>query len=299
MPRIAHISDLHIPCEGDWPWSKMLFNKRSTGAVNLLTFRSDAHPFGICEELFADLNEQDVDHVILTGDLTNLSLEEEFERAHDVLSTLGDGRILSLVPGNHDKYVRDSVRDGRFEAWFGKWLHGGSSPPDPYPYTKHVAEGVHLMGLCSAIPTPPFMSWGRIGEPQMKRMQSAADKMGAGGDFRIAALHHNLHRRGSSRKDWSTMLKDRDVFIDALFEARIDLVLHGHTHVANRMEIVRGEQKLSIVGCGSSTWQSDAHPARYNVYSISGGALDAIHCRIRRSADQGFEADASPLTIDN
>ena len=299
MARIAHISDLHIPSPGNWPWSDMVFNKRITGAANLLTFRNDAHPFAACEELIADLNAHSVDHVILTGDLTNLSLEEEFERAHALLTKLGDGRKLSLVPGNHDKYVTSSVREGRFESWFGQWMHADGDENADYPYTKSIAEGVQFLGLCSAIPTPPFMSWGRLGSDQLERLIARAEAIDARRNFTIAAVHHNLHPRSSARKDWSTMLKDRDAFVDALFTAGIDLVLHGHTHEAHRMRIQRGDQSVSVVGCGSSTWNSPTHPARYNVYTIADGALEAIHCRIRRSAERGFEAEASPLAIES
>ena len=297
MARIAHISDLHIPCAGDWPWRNMIFNKRLTGAANLLTFRNDAPPFEVCEELVEDLRSQDIDHVILTGDLTNLSLEEEFERAHSLLSTIGDASKLSLIPGNHDKYVEQSVEDERFEFWFGPWMHGEGSEDHSYPYAKSIAEGVRLMGLCSAIPTPPFMSWGRLGEAQLTRLVGTARDTAAPGEFTIAALHHNLHPRGSARKDWSTMLKDREAFKDALFEARINLVVHGHTHEAHRMRLERGDHHVSVVGCGSSSWTQAEHPARYNIYTIEAGALEAIHCRIRRTEAGGFEPQSEPLTF--
>jgi len=48
----------------------------------------------------------------VTGDLTNLALVSEFGAARERLKRLGDARDVSIVPGNHDAYVRSYLQTG-------------------------------------------------------------------------------------------------------------------------------------------------------------------------------------------
>ena len=72
--RIAHISDLHLlDLEGAVP--RRIFNKRFTGWVNIRLNRGHTHkptPVHAAGKAFHDVG---VDHVVVTGDLTNLALE--------------------------------------------------------------------------------------------------------------------------------------------------------------------------------------------------------------------------------
>ncbi len=43
-----------------------------------------------------------VDHLVVTGDLTFSAEPREFERAAELLRPFADARKLSVVPGNHD-----------------------------------------------------------------------------------------------------------------------------------------------------------------------------------------------------
>ena len=61
------------------------------------------------------------DHVVVTGDLTNLALESEFELARDLFEReLGlDPSRVTIVPGNHDLYTRGALASRRFERYLG------------------------------------------------------------------------------------------------------------------------------------------------------------------------------------
>lgn len=81
---VLHLSDLHI--------------SESTDVASLLT------------PLLLDLAEQgcnQIDYLVLTGDITNRASRPEFERAFEFISSLLDAHSISaartiLVPGNHD-----------------------------------------------------------------------------------------------------------------------------------------------------------------------------------------------------
>ena len=116
--RIAHLSDLHLlDLKGVHP--RRFLNRRVTGMVNLLTKRRNAHSPQIFERLLEDILEQNVDHVVITGDVTNLALESEFERVAAYLRLLWDYQHVSLVPGNHDYYTGGARRAQRFGKRYG------------------------------------------------------------------------------------------------------------------------------------------------------------------------------------
>jgi 3',5'-cyclic AMP phosphodiesterase CpdA len=289
---IAQVSDLHVlALEGVSPLR--FLNKRLTGVANLLLGRRGAHPRSIQRALVADLAAQELDHVVVTGDLTNLALEPEFEAARRLLEPLGGPDRLSLVPGNHDVYTRGAERSGRFERYFAPWL--GQDPPlagdDGYPWHKRVGE-VHVVGLCSARARLPLLATGRVGDAQLARLAQLAERhrFRADGAYVVALVHHNLHRRGL-RKDRLHGLEDRVRVLTACREAGVDLLLHGHTHVAHRFRV--GD--LHVVGCGSSTWSDEdaERVARYNIYRVQDGALRSLEVRRYDPASGSFTLHAS------
>ena len=82
--RIAHISDLHVlALEGAIPYR--LFNKRATGYANLRLNRKHAHKSEIVRAIAAHLAQAAVDHVVITGDVSNLALETEFAAVRRIL----------------------------------------------------------------------------------------------------------------------------------------------------------------------------------------------------------------------
>lgn len=139
--RIIHLSDIHL-------W-RLTFNpirllgKRSVGMFELLGGR--ARRFRL--ERLADVVERVVslrpDHVLITGDLTTTSLPAEFADAREALAPLlTDPSHTTILPGNHDRYTRDSVRQRSFEATFGEFAPVGS-----YPWLKHLDPQTAVLGL--------------------------------------------------------------------------------------------------------------------------------------------------------
>ena len=288
--RVIQISDLHIP-DFESVHPRDFFNKRMTGGLNLLTKRRGAHPPELAERLIEDITNQHVDHVVVTGDVTNLSLPGEFQRASRLLRILGGYEHVTVVPGNHDVYTQGAAEQKRFESYFGHLHFGeGEGWEDwTFPAVKRVGD-ILIIGLSSAIATPPFMAYGRVGEDQLNRLPALLEKHPKG-LFRMALVHHNLHRRRSRFAEATAALQDRDAVVARLSMLDVDLVLHGHTHVAHRFSITRGEHTMLVVGSGSSTWNSGnpAHAARYNVYEIVEGQLERIRTRVYDQQRRRFE----------
>ena len=87
MIRLAHLSDPHLPL----PSARLseLFSKRFIGFQSWHRNRKRIHDPGILRALVADVRTCQPDHIVVTGDLVNISLKDEFAAAATWLQTLG------------------------------------------------------------------------------------------------------------------------------------------------------------------------------------------------------------------
>src|SRR5680860_825912 len=125
MFRLAHISDLHL---GPLPkiTSRELLSKRFTGYVNFKRNRSNPLDIDIVSRLFAYTKTLAPDHMVITGDLINLGLLAEITNAKDWLSLLGNPSNTTVILGNHDAYIRNSINQvlHHWQPWIcGDELH--------------------------------------------------------------------------------------------------------------------------------------------------------------------------------
>ena len=79
----------------------------------------------------------------------------EFAVAKKFLEGLGGPDRVSFVPGNHDAYVRTSMRD--VERYLSPWMTTDSGRYEGFPYVRMIGP-VALVGLSSAVPTGPFVA---------------------------------------------------------------------------------------------------------------------------------------------
>src|SRR5690606_24125384 len=141
---------------------------------------------GVIDRLVADLKVQTPDHVAVTGDLMNLALGGEIELARLWLEALGKPADVSVVPGNHDAYVRGALAKA-CAAW-SPYMSGdnaaGPARPGSFPYLR-VRGPVALIGVSSARATAPFMASGFFGESQAGRLSRLLDDARRRGLFRV------------------------------------------------------------------------------------------------------------------
>ena len=123
--RLAHLSDLHIgPLPRVAP--RQLLSKRLLGYLSWRTRKQRIHRMEVLAALRHDLQASAPDHVVITGDLVNLGLPAEFAQAGAWLRNLGTPEWISVVPGNHDAYVR--VGAGKsWEPW-ADYMRSDESP---------------------------------------------------------------------------------------------------------------------------------------------------------------------------
>src|SRR3954447_19814049 len=121
--RIAHFSDLHVLALDGVPPQRFL-NKRFTGWVNLRVKRAHKHRPAHVRAIAREITRAKVDHVVITGDLTNLALEQEFEATKQLLEDdlQLDAANVTVVPGNHDLYTRGALRARLFTTFFAHYM---------------------------------------------------------------------------------------------------------------------------------------------------------------------------------
>ncbi len=176
--------------------------------------------------LVADMLEQRPDHIAVTGDLVNLALEAEFAPARAWLESLGDSDGVTVVPGNHDAYVRATQH--RFAREWKDYLRGDDAlagDAAAFPLVRRRGP-VALIGVSSAVPTPPLMATGRLGRQQLEALEPILAQLAAEKLFRVLLIHHPLRS-----KSWAKRLTDAPQLLALLKRHGVELVLHGHDHI--------------------------------------------------------------------
>jgi 3',5'-cyclic AMP phosphodiesterase CpdA len=176
MFTLAHISDPHL---GPLPPVRAadLLNKRFFGYLSWVRRRRALHRPEVLAALAGDLATFAPDHLVVTGDLTNIALPEEFTQVAAWLEGLGSPEAVTAIPGNHDAYVAVPWEDSlaKWQAFMtsdpGAVIAGGpeAAPAEVFPIVRYRGP-LALIGLSSAQPTPLFCAHGTLGEAQLARL---------------------------------------------------------------------------------------------------------------------------------
>lgn len=297
--RLAHCSDLHLLSHDGARWLD-LANKRWIGAMNLLSNRSRHYHVDAFDDMVDDLNAAGVDHVLCTGDVTNLALRQEFEFARGKFDrlALGPGHV-TVIPGNHDAYVAEGVP--LFAELFAEfatcdpgweWTAADAAPgeqPDElrWPIVRVRGE-LALIGTSTSRATPWFTAYGRLGTGQLARLRRALADPRLAGKVRVVAIHHPpAGRRAQSR---IRGLRDHEAFAGVIGEAGADLIVHGHEH-RDMTEALSGPSgPIPVRGVCSGTYfhnQPD-RVARYRIYELVPGRPVSETVRVWDRARRAF-----------
>jgi 3',5'-cyclic AMP phosphodiesterase CpdA len=303
--RIAHFSDLHLlSLEGVPLWR--FLNKRLSGWANLRLKRGHIHRASYVRAIAREIARAKVDHVVVTGDLTNLALEPEFELARDVLrGELGiDPADVTVVPGNHDLYTRGALTSRRFEAYFGDWLRGDL--PElavdvggaRFPVVK-LRGSVAVVALSSAVPRLPLVAAGELGRAQRDALARVLAHPEVVRRTVVLALHHPAVDGWSGVKAHIEGLRDAPALLELLSRVPRGLILHGHLHRRIQRIVTTAAGKLHQVGATSASLH-DPSPDRmagFNVYEIDDGAVGRIEASVHDPSSGTFVRESVPRFV--
>ena len=260
---LAHLSDPHLTSLAGATW-RDLVNKRILGYLSWRGKRRHVYKREVLDRVVEDMRACEVDHIAVTGDLTHVGLAEECRDALDWLRGLGGADDVSLVLGNHDRYI-----DANWAKTVGQWREylTGDNTSDQAPWVR-IRGGVALIGVNTAVPSGPFFATGRVGDSQRTRLAAVLRELGTARLFRVVLIHHSPLAKAHI---WRKRLVDGEAVRNVIRESGAELVIHGHEH-AEAYDVVptaTGACVVSAVPSGSA----DRHRAAgWNCYRVSGSA---------------------------
>ena len=181
--RIVHISDLHF-----WHITLnplRLMGKRLLGMGNLILNRARNFKMESMTVLVERVKELKPDHVLVTGDATTTSLDEEFQAARRALAALTrHSSFLTVLPGTTDRYTRDSERNSIFEKHFAEF-----APSPSYPWLKPIGQETAILGL-DPCHSNPISARGAISTAQLQKAAALLDQAGPNVKRLLVACHY-------------------------------------------------------------------------------------------------------------
>jgi 3',5'-cyclic AMP phosphodiesterase CpdA len=301
--KIAHFSDLHLLSLSGVPFWRFL-NKRLTGWANLRLKRGKSvHRASYVRAIARQVTQMGVDHVVITGDLTNLALESEFALVSEVLSgELGvPASEVTVVPGNHDVYTRGAGASHRFERALAPYLVSDlpelavDTAGGRFPVVK-LRGAVAIIGLSSAVPRPPFVAAGEIGPSQLRALSDVLAHPDVAGRTIVLAVHHPPHNDWPAHKRYVEGLRDGAELLERLGAAPRGIILHGHLHRRIQRVLTQPGGRWEQLGATSASLHHEEpeRMAAFNVYTIDGAGP-----RIARAQAHVYSGDAQSFRLDS
>ena len=252
MIEIAHLTDLHI---GPLPRARIseLLSKRILGFLSWHRKRHRIHTPETLDALLDDLSAMPPDHIVITGDLVNISLPGEFVRAANWLERLGRSEDAMLIPGNHDAYVDGGYRE-RWGLWRA-WMRSDDRSDGRFPLVRRFGS-VAVIGLSSAVPSPVGCAYGRLGDTQIQELEKTLRRLGDDGLFRIVLVHHPPLVGIGARRN----LRDGEEFRRVVGAVGAELILSGHEHRFELGEIAGPSGGVPVVVGPSASADDHHHP---------------------------------------
>lgn len=205
------------------------------------------------QRILEDIDHLDADHVIFTGDLTAMGDGAEFEAVHASVRHLTDEGMLTVIPGNHDRYT-DAPGERHFERVFAGQL--ASAMPEyadatGYPFVRLLGDDVALIGLDSTrVPGWSQYVVGHLGATQLAALTRILDDPRLT-DRTVHVLSHHGPLSPDGRREWmESALIDGPALLRVL-EGRDVMLHHGHSHIRSWQRA--GDERPHLFGGGSST----------------------------------------------
>jgi 3',5'-cyclic AMP phosphodiesterase CpdA len=208
------------------------------------------------------------DHVIISGDLTEIGAPGEYEEFADILheSQIKPERI-TIVPGNHDLY---STADGWRWALAGPlaaFAANGSGEPGKVVH----GPGFDMLPVDTTFHQPVTRSAGVLVGAEFEAIaRRAADPVFSDRPM-VLVQHHPPFVRGTSAWHWIDGLIGAQRMMALLESFRHLYVLHGHMHSIVDRALSCGTRRIF----GTTAVVDDNSGPRVRMYDVRDGRLEA------------------------
>lgn len=267
--RIIWLSDLH-------------FSKEHHAFKN--TVGSDNSLFNVVNEKLDSIKYKNFSRVLVTGDFTFRSSEEEFKQAQQFFEKLSSvysitGERFAFCPGNHDmeyakeEYTDDSAVDLTYDEAKKNYIEFYERIREitANEYINSIQRFITLNGKLIELicintcilqqDSSHFRGMGFAGNDQLRYLKKILKKTEKMNAVRILAMHHNMlpvaYSETPQVNPMYSILLDSEAISQFCIENNISIVLHGHTHKEFYTEITRkdsggNKKNIYVVGLGST-----------------------------------------------
>jgi 3',5'-cyclic AMP phosphodiesterase CpdA len=147
----------------------------------------------------------------------------------------------------------------------------GERAGEAYPFLQRH-EDVALVGVSTAVPTPPLDATGEVGDAQLARLEAMLRQTGEEKLCRVVLIHHPVVE-GTAKHNHR--LHDLAAFDAVIARTGAELILHGHEH--HRIDATlpgpSGDVPVHGIGSSTSTSQRPGHEAALALYEAGSAGI--------------------------
>jgi len=282
MRRIAHLSDVHILDPA---------HRRSSAryrfATKAVSLGRPVDPSVRAKKLARGLTAakaSGADHVVISGDLTEVGDAAEFEHFAEILddAKMPEGSV-TLVPGNHDKYTSGSAWRRALEGPLERWASASATEPG-----KVVERGdVAFLPIDTSFFQSIAWSGGLFTPDAARAVAARLDDPGLRHKAMVIVQHHPpFQHHKNPIAQWIDGLRGCTDVLDMLASHPRLQILHGHLHrVVDRIVALgkgaaaqharaKAAERARILGAPAVCDDGDDTP-RVRLYDLRDGVLES------------------------
>jgi 3',5'-cyclic AMP phosphodiesterase CpdA len=226
------------------------------------------------EQILQVLESQDLDFLLIPGDLTQHGERENHEWLADRLKRLPFPTYV--VPGNHDVITRDGCdRTLSLDEFPALYRAFGYDSDMPY-YHQTPVPGMHLIGLNSIAfdAEGQQLYTGYVDEAQLAWLSARLAELQ--GEWVMVMIHHNVleHLPNQAKHPMGRryIVKNRNALIRHLQAGRVSLIFTGHLHVQD----IAQEDNVWEVTTGSLV----SYPHPYRIFTVMPASSSALQAQV-------------------
>lgn len=218
------------------------------------------------------------DLILITGDVTQKGLPDEFAAAGDWIRAMPEPRFV--IVGNHDvPYYSLTAR------LFAPWKAFEAATGHPAHDGEFVSDNLMVRGVTTARGWQARLNWSKgVIDLNQTRRAAAALRQAPIGALRILACHHPLVEMIGAPMTGD--VKRGDAAAEIFAEAGVDLIMTGHTHIPFALPIDLSDRCSYAVGCGTLSHRErgaapsfnqldwDAHQVTVTAMAWTGSAFE-------------------------
>ena len=256
---LFHVSDIHFTDESirirDLIRKEGVLSKRITGRLNHKMNRRGHFQVETRNRLINYLKKTEWDFVIFSGDLTALSLEQEFNEARKHLEPLIQKGAVIMTPGNHDRYIKNALNPDLMARTFSDCF--------PFNQVHSPVSGLHHLELSDkAVLFEIKMSRPRFHHSSRGEIQTDLDSATAfisqnyQNQLKLVVGHYPAFLPENEKEGILHTLAGKNRLQEFLSDNHIDIYLHGHIHKTWQITPLNEERPVHLNAGGCCRYTS-------------------------------------------